>query len=220
MTEPSPEPLRPDPLQDATLDRAALRVLAHPTRLALLDRLRQQGPATVRQLATHFDLDSGAASYHLRRLAAGGLIEEEAERGTKRDRWWRARHRTSFHDPGATRPEDAADSRAYVRSVVLAYAESLRRAADEVVPALPDEWFAAAMFGDYTVRVAPDELDAMKGELVAVIERYRTRPSEAPGAADVSVRLQAFPLAGGEEGDAPVGAKHRDAAMDAGGREG
>ncbi|GLZ79617.1 hypothetical protein Afil01_44240 [Actinorhabdospora filicis] len=45
-----------------TLDAAALRVLAHPMRLTFLGHLRQHGPATARQLATRFGLDSGAAS--------------------------------------------------------------------------------------------------------------------------------------------------------------
>ncbi|MCX4903278.1 winged helix-turn-helix domain-containing protein [Streptomyces sp. NBC_00878] len=188
---------------DITLDTAALRVLAHPMRLALLNRLRRQGPATVRQLATHFALDSGAASYHLRRLAAGGLIEEDTERGTRRDRWWRARHRISTHDP-STSP-DAAESRAYVQAVALADSETLRRVAGEVVPVLPDEWFGASAFMSRTLHLTPGELDAMKRELAGVIERFRVREpaeeaeteaegAEVEGAERVVLQLQMFPL--------------------------
>ncbi|NGO46697.1 winged helix-turn-helix domain-containing protein [Streptomyces ureilyticus] len=180
-----------DGTTDITLDTAALRVLAHPTRLALLNRLRQQGPATVRQLAAHFELDSGAASYHLRRLAAGGLIEEDTERGTKRDRWWRALHRISLHDP-ATAP-DSADSRAYAQAVALADGETLRRVAAEVVPVLPDEWFGVSGFMSYMLRMTPGELDTMKGELLRVVESYRER-EPADGAERVAVHLQLFPL--------------------------
>ncbi|MEU9786324.1 helix-turn-helix domain-containing protein [Streptomyces phaeochromogenes] len=176
---------------DITLDTAALRVLAHPMRLALLNRLRQQGPATVRQLATHFELDSGAASYHLRRLAAGGLIEEDTERGTRRDRWWRARHRISMHDPSLS--PDATEHRAYVQALALADGETLRRVAAEVVPVLPDEWFGVSTFMSQTLHLTPGELDAMKRELAGVIERYRTgEPTE--GAERVAVHLQMFPL--------------------------
>ncbi|WP_372352254.1 hypothetical protein [Streptomyces sp. KL116D] len=50
-------------------------------------------------MARQFDLDSGAASYHLRKLAEGGLIEEDTGRGNRRDRWWRALHAGSQHDP-------------------------------------------------------------------------------------------------------------------------
>ncbi|MFF2850910.1 ArsR/SmtB family transcription factor [Streptomyces sp. NPDC058001] len=185
-----------EPMGDITLHTAALRVLAHPTRLALLNRLREHGPATVRRLADHFDLDSGAASYHLRRLAAGGLIEEDTARGNRRDRWWRARHRTSWHDPARTDPADptdAADSRAYVQAVAMAHGEALRRVAAETVPVMADDWFAVSAFADHTLRLTPAELGRMKTELLAVVDRYRER--EASGDAEpVTVRVQAYPL--------------------------
>ncbi|HET6858310.1 MAG TPA: winged helix-turn-helix domain-containing protein [Streptomyces sp.] len=199
----SRDPLAANPAQDITLDVTALRVLAHPLRLTLLNRLRQHGPATARQLAAQFALDSGAASYHLRRLAAGGLIEEDHERGNRRDRWWRALHRTSFHDPAVVPPQERADSRAYTRAVVLAYGDELRRLSG-TVPLLPDDWFDAAVFSDHTLRLTPDGLNRLKAELVGVIGKYRDAEAAAgeagaegggAGAAEsVSVQLQAFPL--------------------------
>ncbi|NEB80856.1 helix-turn-helix transcriptional regulator [Streptomyces sp. SID14478] len=171
------------------LDTAALRVLAHPMRLALLNELRDQGPATARQLARRFELDSGAASYHLRRLAAGGLIEEDVDRGNRRDRWWRALHRTSQHDPAE---RGGPEGRAYTQAVVLAAAERLRRAAAQAVPGMPDEWFAVSAFTDFTVRLTPDELHALKSELFAVVARYRDK-EPAPGAVPATVQYQAFP---------------------------
>ncbi|WP_279583109.1 helix-turn-helix domain-containing protein [Fodinicola feengrottensis] len=122
--------LQPDPNKDVTLDTATLRVLAHPMRLALLNHLRHHGPATGRQLAAIFGIDSGAASYHLRKLAAGDLIDEDEERGTGRDRWWRALHRTSFHDPAQSPDQEAG--RAYAQALVLAYADTLRTLAGQV----------------------------------------------------------------------------------------
>lgn len=183
------DPLAPDP-RDITLDAAALRVLAHPMRLNLLNRLRQYGPATATQLAAVYGLDTGAASYHLRRLASGGLIEEDESRGTGRDRWWRARHRSSFHDPAGS-PGNAAESRAYGQAVVLAYADELRRLAG-VVPMLPDDWYGASIFSDYTLRLTLDRLNALKAELVATINRY-----EGGDGDPVSLHLQAFPLLDG-----------------------
>jgi len=174
-----------------TLDPAALRVLAHPMRLAILNRLRREGPTTARRLAELFGIDSGAASYHLRRLASGGLIEEDTERGNKRDRWWRAVHAQSLHDP-ATFPGSPEDSRAYTQAVALAAADELRRIAG-TVPALPDDWFNASVFSDQTLRLAPDGLEALKREVLAVIARH-AEAGEAEGAAAVSVRLQAYPL--------------------------
>ncbi|MFD7551977.1 winged helix-turn-helix domain-containing protein [Streptomyces sp. NPDC059578] len=159
---------------DLSLDPRALRVLAHPVRVALLTHLRWHGPATGRQLARRFDLDSGAASYHLRRLAAGGLIEEDRERGSKRERWWRPRHTTTEHDPAHT-GADGTDQRAYVQAVALAQSETLRRVATETVPALPDPWFGALAFTDHQLWLTPDEARRMQHELAEVIARYEAR---------------------------------------------
>ncbi|GAA3133906.1 DNA-binding transcriptional ArsR family regulator [Kribbella aluminosa] len=179
------------PSGDITLDAATLRVLAHPMRLTLLEHLRQRGPATARQLAAHYEIDSGAASYHLRRLAEGGLIEEDLERGTRRDRWWRARHRSSVHQPADSDPDERQDSRAYLHAVVLAYSEQLRRLA-YTAPLLPDEWYEASMFSNYTLRLTPAELNDAKSELAAVVKKYRDRDNGA--GVPVALQLHAFPL--------------------------
>ena len=73
-------------------DIAGLRALSHPVRLRMLGLLRTEGPATATSLAQRLDLNTGATSYHLRQLAQHGFIEEDPERGTGRDRWWRAAH--------------------------------------------------------------------------------------------------------------------------------
>ncbi|WP_432877139.1 helix-turn-helix domain-containing protein [Kribbella sp. CA-245084] len=176
---------------DIVLDAATLRVLAHPMRLTLLEHLRQRGPATARQLAAHYEIDSGAASYHLRRLADGGLIEEDLERGNRRDRWWRARHRSSVHDPANGGPDERQDSRAYLHAVVLAYSEQLRRLA-YTAPLQPDDWYEASTFSNYTLQLTPAELNEAKSELAAVIKKYRDRANAA--GAPVAVQLHAFPL--------------------------
>ncbi|MBO1334558.1 helix-turn-helix domain-containing protein [Streptomyces sp. VRA16 Mangrove soil] len=181
----------PDPAGEFTLDSAALRVLAHPMRITLLNELRRQGPATARQLARRFELDSGAASYHLRRLAAGGLIEEDTGRGNRRERWWRALHRASQHDPAE---RGGGEGRAYAQAVALAAAETLRRVAAHAVPGMPDAWFAASAFSDVDVDVTPDELRRLKEELHAVVARYRDRPPSR-GAARATVQIQVFPAA-------------------------
>ena len=179
-----------EPKEDVTLDAAALRVLAHPMRLTLLERLRTGGPATARQLAAEYGIDSGSASYHLRKLSDGGLIEEDVERGSRRDRWWRAVHRTSVHDPASVSPGERQDSRAFVHATLLAYSDELRRQAS-TVPLLPDEWFEASTFSNYTLRLEPAELNQLKSELGAVIKKYRDRESAG---VPVSVQLHGFPL--------------------------
>src|SRR5512145_2163235 len=80
-----------EPLRRVHIDAAALRVLAHPLRTRLLGLLRIDGPATATVLARALDTNTGATSYHLRKLAEVGLVLEE-EGGAGRERWWRAAH--------------------------------------------------------------------------------------------------------------------------------
>lgn len=68
-------------------DVGQLRAFAHPVRLRLLSLLRAR-TASATQLAGELGIATGSASYHLRTLAAAGLIEVAEERkhrgGTER----------------------------------------------------------------------------------------------------------------------------------------
>jgi DNA-binding transcriptional ArsR family regulator len=71
------------------LDLRSLKALAHPLRQRILYHLAFVGEANSTSIAKAFDENTGATSYHLRQLAAAGLVEEVSERGGKRERWWR-----------------------------------------------------------------------------------------------------------------------------------
>src|SRR4051812_49756154 len=61
----------------------------HPLRARLLTALRMNGGATATALARELGTNTGATSYHLRKLASVGLVEE-TEGGRGKERWWRA----------------------------------------------------------------------------------------------------------------------------------
>jgi len=71
------------------LGMAALRALAHPLRVEIMNELSDFGPATASMLAERLGESSGATSYHLRQLAKHDIIVEDTERGSGRERWWR-----------------------------------------------------------------------------------------------------------------------------------
>jgi DNA-binding transcriptional ArsR family regulator len=77
------------------LSSEAIRALANPRRSRLLTALRLDGPATATTLAKRLETNSGATSYHLRKLASVGLLEETGE-GRRRERW--RRPTTEMHD--------------------------------------------------------------------------------------------------------------------------
>jgi DNA-binding transcriptional ArsR family regulator len=174
------------------LDAAGLRALAHPLRVRMLGSLRNDGPATATQLAARLGESTGTTSWHLRRLADAGFIEEDPDRGTKRDRWWRPRSRTTllavrdFVD----RPELRGPLAVYLQSVLeqqFARAADFLEQAERWLPA----WQDAATFSDEVVRLDPTRLEALNEELFAVIERYRAEPVE--DGQTVVVQVQSFP---------------------------
>jgi len=182
------------PTTSLRLDPRALRVLAHPLRSRLLTALRMRGPATATSLAHELATNTGATSYHLRKLASVGLVEE-TEDGRGRERWWRAstashewRDRDLAGDPNA---EAASDwlKRHYFDAFVARYERWLDAAAEESV-----DWRDAADSGDAEIRVSADRLRAFEAELLALIDRYRASSPDEQGARRVAVYFHMFPV--------------------------
>ena len=180
-----------------TPDAAGLKVLAHPVRLEMLGMLRVEGPATATALAQRLGLNSGATSYHLRQLAQHGFIEEDAERGNARERWWRAGHRATRTSREALSPDDPRHDlqSSYLHAVADVYADKVRRALDEQPP-LPQAWQDASTFSDWVLRVRPEQAQALLERLVDEIQGCPETEGDDPDGAAYSIQLQAFPLPG------------------------
>lgn len=191
--------MRSEPLRK--LDATALRALAHPLRVDLLERLRRLGPATATQLASEFSETSGATSYHLRQLARHGFVEEDAERGTKRERWWRPVagrlsidgfqfRQTQVRQDPATRHAARFLTREIIERRSMRLAQWLERA-DE----WPDEWKQASPGNDdYQLDLTREQLEALRDELEAVVMRYKELGDETdPESATIEVQLALFP---------------------------
>src|SRR5579862_8537119 len=71
-------------------DPRALRDLAHPARLTIVDELYQGLERTASELAELTGLTPSAMSYHLRALEGWGVIERAETRDDARERPWRA----------------------------------------------------------------------------------------------------------------------------------
>jgi DNA-binding transcriptional ArsR family regulator len=80
--------MKPSLLPARSLGAKEVRALAHPLRLRMLESLTD-GPATASMLARELGESSGATSYHLRALAAAGIIVEDLTRRKGRERWWK-----------------------------------------------------------------------------------------------------------------------------------
>jgi DNA-binding transcriptional ArsR family regulator len=178
------------------IDHRQVRALAHPLRTRLLGALRVQGPATATTLAELLDTNTGATSYHLRQLAEVGLVVEEPDRGTGRQRWWRAAHDvTSWEN---TDFDDDPDARAAVEWI---QAEQVRHFVEHTERwfATRDEWSPAwrDAFGmsDVFMTIPVTRLEALKAELWRTLERYRAEADpDEPGAEQVQIFLASLPL--------------------------
>jgi DNA-binding transcriptional ArsR family regulator len=161
-------------------DERALTALAHPLRLRLLGMLRAEGPATASGLAQRVGESSGVTSYHLRKLADVGLVEEDEERGTRRERWWRSAHEAT----NWSNADFLGNPEAHRLTV------SMRRELYRWQWRLLEQWLAeegdwdkawvdAAGLSDSLLLMTPESLRAMTAEIGAIVRRYRDAPPPA-----------------------------------------
>lgn len=198
-----------DPATDVRVDARSLRGMAHPLRSQILGVLRAGGASTATKIGQRLGQSSAATSYHLRQLATYGFIEEVEGRGTTRERWWRARHRSTWFDKGSVVREAEAGEADLEETSVLAddyqhyvvdqYAQNLHRWLDRK-HGLPDEWREVGETSDSLLRLTAAEAVQLNEEVREVVYRYRTanpeyRAESAPEDAQlVTAQWQVFPF--------------------------
>jgi len=176
------------------LDATALKVLAHPLRSRLLGALRIDGPATATDLAARLGTNSGATSYHLRKLESVGLVSDTGEGEGKR-RLWRAA--TDFH---TWEPSDFAgdeDSETALNWLVRDYARHFGEQFDrwlDVEGTWPVEWRDAAGMSDGFVVATAEQVEQLKAELDELLLKYRRVGQGNPKARRLAVYSAIYPL--------------------------
>jgi len=194
------------------LDTVALKALAHPLRVQIIDALSTYGPQTASGLGERLGESSGVTSYHLRQLERHEFVQEVEGRGTARERWWERTpgaiwlesHR--LPQTSAVRAATRIVEREWSRSRETLLREYEERGADE----LPALWLDAGTVSTVNLRLTPDQLhDLVRsvGEVLdGFVDRYRDqRTHPVPGSRPVQVHLNAFPVLGAAEDDARGG---------------
>ncbi|MBW8871352.1 MAG: helix-turn-helix transcriptional regulator [Leifsonia sp.] len=188
------------PWEDA-LGMAALRALAHPLRVELMNELSDFGPATASMLAERLGESSGATSYHLRQLAKHDIIVEDTERGSGRERWWRmAPGGVTIGSPEtlatpAGREASELISLGWQQNNERRLAGFLRRGLDT----FGFEWMEASTLSTSHQELTIEQLAEFGREYYALQERLKEKwkAENAGGDADskrVQVQFNAFPL--------------------------
>jgi DNA-binding transcriptional ArsR family regulator len=175
------------------LDAVSVRVLAHPLRSRLLSALRREGPATSTSLAGMLQTNTGATSYHLRKLASVGLVVDTEEGEGKRRLWRAASPSHSWDASDFAGDEDASTAlnwlmRDYLAQLVARYQQWL-----DVQDEWPSEWRDATSLDDDVLTLSADQLRALRSEMQALIERYRNLDINDPSARPVAVHHVAYP---------------------------
>ena len=149
-------------------DPGALKALAHPARLAVVDELYQGSERTASELAEQTGLTPSAMSYHLRALERWGIVERGEERDDGRERPWRAAGRTLSLDP-ATISTGAAD---VVAATTLQHVRDwlLRWAAAE--PGEPKAWRDVTGMSRGYFWLTEEEAQELTDDLRAVMKKH------------------------------------------------
>jgi DNA-binding transcriptional ArsR family regulator len=198
--EATPTEAPPDRL---SVDATALKALAHPLRVRMYDLLGDNGPATASQLAEQVGESSGTTSYHLRQLAKHGFIEEDPDRGNKRDRYWRVRGYDLHASDMLDDPEAVHDFRVVSQELWRSYARQIEnwfRTADRWGP----EWMDSSVSSMARFAATQEEMRELREDVLALayerIERWQDRePPE--GSTRVVMQFHLFPLGEPQDDD-------------------
>jgi DNA-binding transcriptional ArsR family regulator len=180
------------------LDLVALRALAHPLRVEILDTLSTYGAFTASGLAERLGESSGATSYHLRQLEKHGFVREVEGRGTSRERWW---ERT----PGGLNigSEDAVKTPAGRSAATMIFRQMrynqerlltdfVERSHEE----LPEEWLDSSTISTFNTRLTPPQMKEFIAEVMKLADKYvlPNKYQTVPNSRPVMVNFNAFPV--------------------------
>lgn len=176
-------------------DPRALRAMAHPFRLQLLDLVVRRGTLTSAEAAAATGESTASCSFHLRQLAKYGFIEP-ADPSDGRERPWK-RVEGGEQIPDSSDPvfwRAAAETGRVLLDRVYSEALTWLRRHGE----LPRRWQRGAILDDELLYLTAEELAALSGEVVELLAKYRSRtaaPDTRPlGALPVRAVALLFPV--------------------------
>jgi DNA-binding transcriptional ArsR family regulator len=182
-------------------DARAIRALAHPARLAVLDALTGRATITATEAADLAGLSPSAMSYHLRALAKWGIVREadSGENTDGRERRWERTGRGLTLDPPA---HGAAAATAFIATH---YFDQTRKQLVRWLEAQhtePEFWRDNAIMAYRETWLTEDQaldLRRMADELLAGDAASRDNPPA--GARRVRVAFLMFPIDRSQTGD-------------------
>jgi DNA-binding transcriptional ArsR family regulator len=182
-------------------DPRALRALAHPVRIRLLEELMLGGAATATELSERVGESPANCSWHLRHLARYGFVEETGE-GSGRQRPWRTVVRQNRWGEGEEDPE--------LEMAGLAAGEFLAEREYQALRAWiaarhlePQVWRDAVNLVQAIAWLTAEELAQVRQEFLPILYRYTDRITDPdnrpPGARPIRFFMWGVPARPGAE---------------------
>jgi DNA-binding transcriptional ArsR family regulator len=186
------------PTVDLT-DPRAIRALAHPARMAVIDELYSGRELTATECAEIAGLSPSAMSYHLRSLEKAGIVVRAENKGDGRERPYRAAgsHLRVHSGTGAGGIAATAALTETLLSSVLGQFQNWMADRGQEDPA----WLESAGASNSSqIWLLPEEAEALQERMLAEVDAYRSRRTgeRPPGARRVRIAMVLFPLDGPE----------------------
>lgn len=159
----------------AITDAAALKALAHPLRMDLLESLLVDGPGNATELAHRLGDSPSNCSWHLRKLAEHGFVSE-VEGATGRSRPWRATSEGVSWGKADAAPEVTQAGHGLTDMLLSRELQRLR-AAQAVEHLEPPEWREASTVVQSALWLTAEEAEEISQELKALLMRHFDRMS-------------------------------------------
>jgi DNA-binding transcriptional ArsR family regulator len=157
-------------------DAGALRALAHPLRMRLMEELLLLGSATATELADKVGESPANCSWHLRQLAKYGYIEEAGD-GAGRQRPWRLVFQAQSSGSPDADPELAAADRA-ASEVLFDHEYRAFKDRERWKASDPPDWQEAAANIQAVGWLTVDELRELSAEMFALMSRHFDRVAD------------------------------------------
>ena len=195
-SEPKPQPASAGDEPVKVTDAKAMRAVAHPVRMALIELFGYRETLTATQASEALGESPANCAFHLRTLAKYGFVRE-AGGGRGRERPWTLVNRSVTITTDQPDPQAALAAGELGRLWLERWIERARRVfgSRNEVPG----WGEASGWSNSHIFLTPDETTRLRGEMRQLLNRYERRltdPALRPeGALPVDWAIFAAPVA-------------------------
>ena len=177
-------------------DPRAIKALAHPARLAVIDELFGGRKLTATECGEIAGLSASAMSYHLRALEKWGIVRRSETTGDGRERPWEAAGDRLMVDSAEPRASAAGEAILVARQLDKQRADTLGWISGQDEESA--EWYDSTVIGSGVFWLSREEAKQISERLSALVaEIPRRTAAEAPaGAYRVRVSHSVVPIPG------------------------